>query len=189
MLSALFTRGRAASVALLVVSVAALGACGSDKSNDVATESTTSSSAAASSSTTAAAASTSSTAAAPATTAKPGATTTTRGAATTHKYTKADNGKTVAVKPGDKVEVTLDECAGSCGYEWRQTTAPDPKVLKATGESKTDAQNAPGMVGGSGTHTFKYEAVGVGTTSFKLGYFGPAQTAPDESFTLTVKVG
>jgi hypothetical protein len=117
----------------------------------------------------------------------------------TKTLTIVDSGKTVTIAPHQRLQIKLSECRGSCGYAWKTTVKPDPKVLtrRPQGHSKPPAcpdpdPNSPSAepctVGGSTSTLFRYEGKAAGGTTLRLGYFGPGKSKPSKSFRLTVRV-
>jgi predicted secreted protein len=84
--------------------------------------------------------------------------------------TASDSGKTINVSPNQMIALTLDSNA-TTGFKWNLVAEPDAKVLKFV----SSVYNAPasGAIGAGGTETWKFQAVGAGTTTFKLAYFRP----------------
>src|SRR5262245_10945640 len=111
----------------------------------------------------------------------------------TKTLTSADNGKTVTIAKGQGLHVELDEC-GSCGYSWRTTAKPDPKVLTRRPATTKDPtcpetdQDEPACVGGSHTRVFRYTGKANGRTKLRLEYFGPGRSKSTKTFRITVRV-
>src|SRR4051794_4168778 len=107
--------------------------------------------------------------------------------------TSADNGKTITIAKHQGLHIDLDEC-GSCGFDWETTAKPNPKVLarrSSTTKDPTCPPPKPGQpqcVGGSYTRVFRYTGKATGRTKLRLGYFGPGQSEPADTFRLTVRV-
>jgi hypothetical protein len=111
----------------------------------------------------------------------------------TKTLTLGDSGKTVTIAPHQRLEIKLSECRGSCGYSWKTTVKPDPKVLtrRPQGHSKPPAcadPTQPCPVGGSTSTLFRYVGKAAGRTTLRLGYFGPGKAKPSKTFRLTVRV-
>lgn len=82
---------------------------------------------------------------------------------------QAEQGKTVTLKAGETLLVTLDSNP-TTGYSW-QVTELDETVLKQKGEPEyKQSPGAQGLVGAGGTEIFRFEAVGKGTTMLTLVY-------------------
>src|SRR5689334_18216033 len=112
----------------------------------------------------------------------------------TRTLTAKDNGKTVTIAAGQKLEIGLSEC-GSCGYRWRTTVKPDARVLKRRPQTHkdptcppSDDPSQPQCVGGSDTTVFRYTGRGGGRTKLRLEYFGPGQKTSAKTFRVTVRV-
>lgn len=113
-------------------------------------------------------------------------------AARTYKVT--DDGTSsrysVSLHAKDKVSITFSECT-SCGYSWSVSAAPRSAVARSAGDSSRPAAqpaSGPPMVGGSGTHTFTFQAVGAGKTTVSFGYFPPGSRPADRTVVLTITV-
>jgi inhibitor of cysteine peptidase len=100
--------------------------------------------------------------------------------------TKADADKTVAVAPGQTLEVVLD-ANPSTGYTWMVASAPP--FLKSEGEPTFASQAETGVVGAGGTQTLKFSVSGSGTGELSLNYLRPWETgtAPAETFKVNVE--
>ena len=83
--------------------------------------------------------------------------------------TEADNGKTVKVKVGDLVAISL-KGNPTTGYSWR-TAKLDGKAIEQAGDPKyTTNPHRPGMVGVGGTFLFTFKAAKPGKTQVSLEY-------------------
>ena len=60
----------------------------------------------------------------------------------TKTVTSKDNGKTITISKQQGLHIDLDEC-GSCGYSWRTTTKPNPKVLTRRPSTTKDPDCPP----------------------------------------------
>ena len=102
--------------------------------------------------------------------------------------TDADNGKQIALQPGDILTVTL-ESNPTTGYSW-QVMELNQGILVQDGDPEyKQSPGSEGMVGAGGTETFRFKAVGSGETSLGLGYMRPWESVPPiETFTLQVSV-
>ena len=137
-------------------------------------------------------ASTETTAAATTTTAAPSTTvasttTTSRPTTTTARQPstvtvgRAQNGQTVRLVKGDKLQVVLEECS-SCGDQWRVTGIPNQTVF-----GPVTTNHDPGD-GTTGRAVFETTANASGTTGIEIGFFRSGQTAAAERFALTLTV-
>ena len=97
--------------------------------------------------------------------------------AATTNLTERDNGRTIAVYPGDRISLKLASCEASCGYSWTTTDTPNKWVLPTTSSSLA------GQV-----RTFGYRARKSGKTSLRLSYDPPGAAQPQKHFTLRVQV-
>jgi inhibitor of cysteine peptidase len=100
--------------------------------------------------------------------------------------TKADADKTVAVSPGQTLEVTLD-ANPSTGYTWTVVSAPE--FLKSEGEAEFSSDAASGVVGAGGQQTLKFSATAAGKGPLNLAYVRPWEkdTPPAETFMVEVE--
>ena len=104
------------------------------------------------------------------------------------KLKEADNGKSVELKVGGQLEISL---AGNIttGYSWG-AVGFDAKTLELTAEPEylpdRDAFRRSGV---GGTFVFHFKAVAPGKTTVALGYRRPwEKTAPAKTFSLEVEV-
>jgi inhibitor of cysteine peptidase len=81
--------------------------------------------------------------------------------------TKRDSGRTLYLRKGDVVQVTLAENQ-STPYRWAFTTHPSRSVLRLTKSVYIPSPAPAGVVGRGGHQVFKFKAVGSGTTALKL---------------------
>ncbi len=103
--------------------------------------------------------------------------------------TEADNGKTVTVKVGDLVAISL-KGNPTTGYSWR-TAELDGKAVEQAGDPKYTTNPHPkGMVGVGGTFEFKFNAAKAGKTVVNLEYVRPWEKGkkPVKTFTTTIEV-
>lgn len=82
------------------------------------------------------------------------------------QLTKADNGKTVTVNNGDRIELTLD-CNPTTGYTW-EITAINTAVLKQV--NSVNFKPSSTATGAGGTCTFAFDAIATGASALNLGY-------------------
>jgi inhibitor of cysteine peptidase len=80
--------------------------------------------------------------------------------------TEADNGRTVEVRAGEAVSVTLPENATS-GYRWTIDSL-DPGIVEA---SEATPHYPSGSVGGGGTVTFSFKSAKPGNGEVSLKYW------------------
>ncbi len=105
------------------------------------------------------------------------------------ELTAADNGKTVNVKVGDVVAISL-KGNRTTGYSWR-TAKLDGKAVEQTGDPKyTTNSHKPGMVGVGGTFLFTFKAAKPGETQISLEYVRPWEKSkkPVQTFAVTIEV-
>jgi inhibitor of cysteine peptidase len=105
------------------------------------------------------------------------------------KLTEADNGKTIKLKVGDLVTISL-KGNPTTGYSWR-TGKLDGTAVEQAGEPKyTTDPHGQGMVGVGGTFLFKFNAAKVGKTEVNLEYVRPWEkgTKPVKTFAATIEV-
>jgi predicted secreted protein len=105
----------------------------------------------------------------------------------TKVLTSADSGRTVTIARHQGLRVDLSECGG-CGYGWRTTTTPDPKVLIQRSTIHEDPTCTAPCAGGSDTIAFRYDGRAKGRTTLRLEYFGPGRSKAAKTFRLTVRV-
>ena len=98
-----------------------------------------------------------------------------------------DSGKTVTISKKQPLHIELSEC-GSCGYRWKTTLKPDPKVLERLPNTHNGQNCQTPCTGGSYTTVFRYDGKATGRTTLKLEYFGPGKKKSSKTFRLTVKV-
>lgn len=87
---------------------------------------------------------------------------------------------------GDSVTFSADECQ-DCGYSWSVTQPTDARIVEKTGDaSAVPDHDRPGVVGGSGLHSYAWKAraarssTSAGRTSTTLTYSPPGRGArPD----------
>jgi predicted secreted protein len=84
------------------------------------------------------------------------------------------------------IAVRFSEC-GSCGYHWAFVKKPSKVIVKRASHTRAP-HNAPGVVGGSGTHTFVFTGLDGGVTTAKLGYYPPGKDEPSRVVTIRLKV-
>ncbi len=101
------------------------------------------------------------------------------------KLTAADNGKTVTVKSGDLIVITLDGNP-STGYTWEAKDL-DASLLEKVGEPEFKSSN-PGLIGASGSITLTFKSLKAGTTPLVLVYHRSWETdvAPLSTYSVTI---
>ena len=105
----------------------------------------------------------------------------------TKTVTSKDNGSTITIAKSQPLRVELSEC-GSCGYSWRTTAKPDPKVLSRRPSLHKDQTCEPPCTGGNDTIVFRYTGKATGRTKIRLEYFGPGKSKSSKTFRITVRV-
>jgi len=96
-------------------------------------------------------------------------------------------GDTFETTTGKTFTIALDANATS-GYNWTQTTK-DTNVVAYVDIAYVATASGPQVVGGSGTVTFTFKAVGKGTTTILLAYARPWESVPpSQTRTITVTV-
>ncbi len=100
--------------------------------------------------------------------------------------TEEDNGKTIQLRNGEKLLVTL-AANPTTGYSW-DTVLPADSIVTQIGQAVFTPQSNQIGVGGKVTTTF--QAVAPGTQPLRLIYHRPFESdvAPLQSFTVTVVV-
>ena len=102
---------------------------------------------------------------------------------------QSSSGRTVTVKRGDTIKVTLGGASGSTGYAWEQPREPPANVLRFVGESIEQVNCPPHVVGCPQNTTFTYRARGRGRARITLRLMPPSKGAkPAKRFTETVIV-
>jgi inhibitor of cysteine peptidase len=105
----------------------------------------------------------------------------------TTELTASDSGSAISVSNGDTIVISLD-ANPTTGYTWQQAPGLDTSVVRFVSEDYQEAPAASPVVGGGGTDTLTYEAVGAGTTTIALGYQRSGDPTAVDSFTVTVTV-
>jgi inhibitor of cysteine peptidase len=109
------------------------------------------------------------------------------GAAT--QLTEKDSGKTLILKVGDTLDVTLDANA-TTGFQWEMSEG-DATVVKLLGEPVyAPTPTSTQILGSGGQTTFHFEASKAGTTTVKLIYHRTFEkdVPPEKTFTVEVTV-
>lgn len=113
-------------------------------------------------------------------------------AAKTKAIGAKSNGKTISLKQGASLTVSLTEYSDG-GYHWVLTTTPKASVLKILSNKSIPPSLAPKEVGGTSTRKLVLKATGPGRTTLKMIQLGPGETKAkhsrhDETFTVTIQV-
>ena len=100
---------------------------------------------------------------------------------------KSYDGRTINLRVGDGVKVTLEENP-TTGYKWDFLSRPEPVCVIVT--DAYVANTSAGLMGAGGVHNWEFRAVDKGTASVRLGYRRPWEkdAAPAQTFTLTLVV-
>ncbi len=103
-----------------------------------------------------------------------------------YTLTEADAGKTIQLKNGDTLVVTLDGNI-TTGYNW-EMLPQDPAILKQLGEPEVVPDSA--ALGAGGKITLKLQAVKTGQASLTLIYHRPWEkdVPPEKTFEVTILV-
>ncbi len=106
---------------------------------------------------------------------------------TTRQLTEADSGRSLALRLGDKLEITLPGNP-TTGYQW-EVGASDAAILRPIGEPLF--VSGGGAIGSGGKVTLSFAAVGAGRLGLKLIYRRPfeKEVPPAQAFEVTVTVG
>lgn len=100
---------------------------------------------------------------------------------------KSYDGRTINLRVGDGVKLTLDENP-TTGYKWEFLSRPEPGCVIVT--DAYVANTSVGLMGAGGVHNWEFRAVDKGTATVRLGYRRPWEkdTAPVQTFALTLVV-
>jgi len=90
----------------------------------------------------------------------------------------------VSMRVGQLLSIVDDEFNASVGDGWTLTREPDATVLERVGEGVV--LDEPDAVGGGGTYTLDYTAVGAGSTSVTLEYAYRGEPAFESTVRVTV---
>jgi len=102
--------------------------------------------------------------------------------------TEADNGRQFTLQTGDTLTVSLASNP-TTGYGWQVLEIQDAILIQKGEPEFKQATNSEGLVGAGGIETLRFEAVGSGKTSLKLGYMRPWESVPPtETFEITIDV-
>lgn len=102
--------------------------------------------------------------------------------------TQADDGKTVALAPGDLLHVALS-ASGGTGYAWT-LLKQEGDALKAEAAPQSREAGGQPLPGGSETSVHAFSAKGKGEATLSFGLIRPWEkdAKPAETFTLTLQV-
>ncbi len=108
--------------------------------------------------------------------------------AKTITLTDQENGKNITLKTGQILTIRL-EANPTTGYAW-ELGEVDSAILQQAGNAFTPAPQGTERVGAGGIEEWRFQAVGVGTTTLVLNYRRPweQESSPAKTFTLTVIV-
>lgn len=104
----------------------------------------------------------------------------------TKQLTEADNGNSIELRVGDKLEVELPGNP-TTGFQWEVSNV-DSIILTPIGEP--EFKPSSNAVGSEGTVILRFEAVGAGQTKLKLIHHRPFEenVAPIQTFEVTITV-
>jgi predicted secreted protein len=97
------------------------------------------------------------------------------------------NGATIKVPVGDELQLKLTACE-SCGYRWKIVKKPDAAVIAFDRRQKSVSQCTSPCTGGNATERWLFDSQAVGSTTVKLGYFGPGKNKPSKTKRLDLAV-
>ena len=101
--------------------------------------------------------------------------------------TEAQRGKTLRVRPGDRLRVALPS-NGTTGFSW--TVERMPPHLRLVGDSVEAPTVTPGLVGAEGRQILMFEAKRAGSGTLRLRYRQPWKGGmSDELFVLRIESG
>ena len=100
--------------------------------------------------------------------------------------TEADNGRSIELKVGDELEVTLPGNP-TTGFQW-DVDSVDSVILRQIGEPEFKPSN--NAVGSGGNFTLRFEAVGTGQTELKMIHHRSFEenVPPIQTFEVTITV-
>lgn len=104
----------------------------------------------------------------------------------TKHLTEADAGRSIELRVGDKLEVTLPGNP-TTGFQW-EVSVGDTAILRPSGEPEFEPSSS--AVGSGGKITMHFEAVGTGQMRLTLIYHRPFEkdVPPAQTFEVTVTV-
>jgi len=96
------------------------------------------------------------------------------------------NGKTISLNKGETLTLSIGGNP-TTGYSWNLTNV-DETILKSAGNPGYKSSSL--LTGAGGTYTFKFTAIGSGTTDLKLDYYRTFEKGipPVNTFEITVVV-
>jgi len=97
------------------------------------------------------------------------------------------NGATIKVPLGDELQLKLTACE-SCGFRWKIMKKPDAAVIAFETRQKSVSQCTTPCTGGNAIERWLFQSKSVGSTTVKLGYFGPGKSKPDKVKRLDLSV-
>src|SRR5262249_41644708 len=105
----------------------------------------------------------------------------------TPTVTDADDGKTIPLDKGGKVDLVL-KANPTTGYRW-QIVRNNPEQLKRLGKSTFDRPKG-GAIGAGGTQTFRFQAEEPGASDLELVYRRPfeKEAKPAKTFKVTFTI-
>ena len=100
--------------------------------------------------------------------------------------TRADEGTTVDLQPGERVTLRLDSNS-STGYAWNLAVELDKNVVRLV---SSDYEQVDDTTGGGGIETWVFEAVRAGDQTIQLDYYfedEPERTSQEFTFHIVVR--
>ena len=97
------------------------------------------------------------------------------------------NGEKIEVPLGDQLQLKLTACE-SCGYRWKIVKKPDAAVIAFDKRQSSVSQCTAPCTGGNATERWLFDSKAVGSTTVKLGYFGPSSSSPTKTRRLQLAV-
>lgn len=104
------------------------------------------------------------------------------------ELTDTDSGKTLDVRVGDRITVTLPSNP-TTGYMWSYKNALPTDIVIPTGEKVNTTSASKELCGAPVTQSFYYKVIAPGTAGINLEYRRPwlKNEAPEATFSLLVK--
>src|SRR4051794_7081826 len=97
------------------------------------------------------------------------------------------SGSKVVVPLGDDLVLLVKACE-DCGYSWKLLKKPDPSVIAFDRRMSSQNPCKSPCTGGTAYERFRFSSKGDGTTTVKLGYFGPGKSTPSKVKRLRLEV-